>query len=330
MLMATVFLAMSLAALAHAADPPVAVVGGDPISREQLEKHVKAQLIEVENQRYEVLSSGLDDLIATRLFEKEAKARGKTVEQLLAEEVTAKVAAPSDAEVQKVYDDNKAQLGGQTLEQMKSRIVEYLKDQKEGERREAFVKELRQKYPTTISLKAPVVDVATAGRPARGGGEAAPVTIITFSDYECPYCARAEETVARVLKEYGEKVRLVFRNYPLPFHANARSAAEAALCANAQGKFWPFHDKLFAQQASLGLETYKKIAGEVGLDQAKFEQCVAKNEFRTAVDQDMADGAAVGVNGTPAFFINGRMLSGAQPFEKFKEIIEEELARKPS
>lgn len=321
---------VSLAAAAMAADAPVAVVGGDPITRDQLEKHVKAQLIEVENQRYEVLSSGLDELIAERLFEKEAKARGKTVEQLLADEVTAKVAAPSDSEIQRVYDDNKAQLGGQTLEQIKPRIVDYLKDQKEGERREAFVKELRAKYPTTVNLKAPVVEVATAGRPARGGGENAPVTIITFSDYECPYCARAESTIARVLKEYGDKVRLVFRNYPLPFHNNARPAAEAALCANAQGKFWDFHDKLFAQQSSLGLETYKKIAGEVGLDQAKFEQCLAKNEFKTAVDQDMADGAAVGVSGTPAFFINGRMLSGAQPFEKFKEIIDEELRAKRS
>lgn len=328
--MPSALILLSLAAAAVAADAPVAIVGGEPITREQLEKRVKAQLIEVENQRHEVLSAGLDELIAERLFAKEAQARGKTVEQLLREELTAKVPAPTDAEIQKVYDDNKAQLGGQTLEQIKPRIVEYLKEQKESERREAFVKELRGKYPTTVNLKAPVVEVATAGRPARGGGENAPVTIITFSDYECPYCARAEDTIARVLKEYGDKVRLVFRNYPLPFHTNARAAAEAALCANAQGKFWAFHDKLFAQQSSLGLETYKKIAGEVGLDQAKFDQCLAKNEFKAAVEQDMADGAAVGVSGTPAFFINGRMLSGAQPFEKFKQIIDEELQAKRS
>lgn len=325
-----VLAALALAPAARAADAPVAVVGGDPISREQLEKHVKPQLLEVENQRYEVLSTGLDDLVASKLFEKEAKARNKTVDQLLAEEVAAKVPAPSDADVQKVYDDNKAQLGGQTLEQTKPRIVEFLKEQKEGERREAFVKELRAKYPTTISLKAPVVEVATAGRPERGGGEKAPITIVMFSDYECPYCSRAESTVAEVAKAYGDKVRLVFRNYPLPFHANARPAAEAALCANAQGKFWQFHDKLFAQQANLNAETYKKIAGEVGLDQAKFEQCVAKNEFRAAIDQDVADASAVGVSGTPAFFINGRMLSGAQPFDKFKEIIDQELAAKAS
>ena len=232
---------------------------------------------------------------------------------------------PSDAEIQKVYDENKSQLGNQTLDQVKPRIVEFLKQQKAGERQQAFVEELKAKYKTTINLKPPVVEVSTAGRPARGPDKA-PITIIAFSDYQCPYCKRAHTTVEQVMKTYGDKVKLVYRDYPLPFHENARPAALAAACANAQGKFWEYHQKLWAA-SDLSTEKLKAMAGEVGMDQKKFDECLAKQEFKAVIDKDIADGAAVGVTGTPAFFINGRMLSGAQPFERFKEVIDEELAR---
>jgi protein-disulfide isomerase len=303
----------------------VATVGDTPISRETLEKHVKPKLVEVENQRYEVLSEGLDELISEQLLEKEAKARNVTSQQLVATEITAKVAEPTDAEIQKVYDDNKAQLQGQTLDQVKPRIVEFLKQQKGAERQEAFITELKAKYKTSVALKPPKVDVATAGRPSRGN-EQAPVTIIEFSDYECPFCKRAEPTVKKVLDTYGDKVRLVYRHYPLEFHATARPAAEASACAAAQGKFWEYHDKLFSS-SDLSDAKLKSLAGEVGLDQAKFDECFAKKQFKADIDKDMADASSVGVSGTPAFFINGRMLSGAQPFEKFKEIIDDELSR---
>jgi len=264
-------------------------------------------------------------MVSEQLFEKEAKSRNVTVEQLEATEITAKVPEPSDAEIQKVYDENKSQLGNQTLDQVKPRIVEFLKQQKAGERQQAFVEELKAKYKTTINLKPPVVEVSTAGRPARGPDKA-PITIIAFSDYQCPYCKRAHATVEQVMQTYGDKVKLVYRDYPLPFHENARPAAEAAACANAQGKFWEYHQKLWAA-SDLSTEKLKAMAGEVGMDQKKFDECLAKQEFKAVIDKDIADGASVGVSGTPAFFINGRMLSGAQPFEKFKEVIDEELAR---
>ena len=304
---------------------PVATVAGTPISREDLEKHVKPKLVEIENERYEALSDGLEEMISEQLFEKEAKSRNITVEQLEATEITAKVPEPTDAEIQKVYDENKSQLGNQTLDQVKPRIVEFLKQQKAGERQQAFVDELKAKYKTTINLKPPVVEVATAGRPARGPDKA-PITIIAFSDYQCPYCKRAHTTVEQVMKTYGDKVKLVYRDYPLPFHENARPAALAAACANAQGKFWEYHQKLWGA-SDLSTEKLKAMAGEIGLDQKKFDECLAKQEFKAVIDKDIADGASVGVSGTPAFFINGRMLSGAQPFEKFKEVIDEELAR---
>jgi protein-disulfide isomerase len=131
-----------------------------------------------------------------------------------------------------------------------------------------------------------------------------------------------------VVDTYGDKVRVVFRDYPLPFHPQARPAAEAAACAHDQGKFWEYNKKLFANQSALADENLKTYAKDLGLDTAKFDECFAKKQFTANIDKDLADGVAAGVNGTPAFFINGRSLSGAQPFEKFKEIIDEELAAK--
>ena len=238
------------------------------------------------------------------------------------------MAEPTDEEIQKVYDANKAQLGSQTLEQIKPRIVEYLKQQGMQRRRQAFVEELKQTHKTTVALRPPVIEVATAGRPERGGGAKAPVTIIEFSDYQCPFCGRAESTVDEVMKHYGDKVRLVYRDFPLPMHPQARPASEAASCANAQGKFWEYHATLFANQTALGEDQLKEYAKNVGLDAAKFDQCLKDKPFKAAIDKDVADGERVGVNGTPAFFINGRMLSGALPFDKFKEVIDEELTAK--
>ncbi len=329
--LAVAVLAVSLGivpAVRAADDGKVATVGEHAITRAQLEQHVRPKLIELENQRYETLREGLDELIAEELVKQEASARKTTPAELEKQEVAAKVAEPTDDEVQKVYDANKGQLGSQTLEQIRPRIVEYLKQQGMERRRQAFVDELKKTHKTTVALRPPVIEVAAAGRPERGGGAKAPVTIIEFSDYQCPFCGRAEGVVDEVMKHYGNKVRLVYRDFPLPMHPQARPASEAANCANAQGKFWEYHAALFANQTALDEDKLKEYGKNVGLDAAKFEQCLKDKPFKAAIDKDVADGEKVGVNGTPAFFINGRMLSGAQPFDKFKEVIDEELTAK--
>jgi protein-disulfide isomerase len=316
-------LAAAKGAAAGAGDV-VATVDGTPITLGALEAQVKPQLVEVDNQRFEVLSEGLDQMISEALIEKEAKARGVSPEALMEADVASKLATPTDAEIQKVYDANKAQLGNATLDQVKDRIVQYLQGQQEGELQEKLIAGLREKYKTTVSLKPPKVEVADGGAPSMGPANA-PVTIIEFSDYECAFCKRVEPTVQQVVAAYPDKVRLVYRHYPLPFHKDARPAAEASACANAQGKFWEYHKKVFGA-SSLSVDSLKKIAGETGLDQAKFDACLSNKEMAAIVDKDVADASAVGVRGTPAFFINGRMISGAQPFDKFKVIIDEELA----
>jgi protein-disulfide isomerase len=315
---------------AGAQDGTLATVGDKNITRAEIEARIKPKLLEIETARYEALREGLDEAIAEELFKREAAARKISVPQLQKDEIEAKVAAPSDAAIQKLYDDNKEELQGQTLEQVKPQIVEYLKAEQAQGRQAAFIQELKAKYKTTVKLKAPTIEVATAGRPERGGGAKAAVTIVEFSDYECPFCKRGEDAVQKVVDTYGDKVRVVFRDYPLEFHPRARPAAEAAACANAQGKFWEYNKKLFANQTALSDDNFKTYAKDIGLDTAKFDECYAKKPHSAAIDKDMADGAAAGVNGTPAFFINGRSLSGAQPFERFKEIIDEELAAKPA
>jgi protein-disulfide isomerase len=310
---------------ASAADAPLATVGGRSITRSEVEARVKPKLLEIENQRYEVMREGLDEIIAEEVFVQEAKARGVTVEVLEEQEVVKKVQAPTEEEIKQIYEENKEALDNAPFETAKPYINDILTQQNEARRKNELVDQLRVKYKAQVALRPPVVEVGTGGRPSRGGGANAPVTIISFSDYECPFCKRAEGTVDQVLTTYGDKVRFVHRDFPLSFHEHAQQAAEAARCAEAQGKFWEYHRKLFASQ-DLTAAALKKMAGEVGLDQKKFDECLDKQQFKDAVAKDTADGTNVGVTGTPAFFINGRMLSGAQPFEKFKAIIDEELA----
>ena len=169
--------------------------------------------------------------------------------------------------------------------------------------------------------------MAFAGAPLRGPEKAA-VTIVKFEDYQCPYCKTVQPTFLELLKRYDGKVKLVHKDLPLEeIHPQARPAAEAARCAGEQGKFWNYHDRLYAQAPKLGAEDLKSAAKEVGLNLASFEQCFTSGKFKAAVQKDLNDGANLGLTGTPAFFINGREISGSQPVEAFAAIIDEELAQ---
>lgn len=162
---------------------------------------------------------------------------------------------------------------------------------------------------------------------ASKGPKDAKVTIIEFSDFQCPYCQKAKETVDEIMKEYGDKVRLVFKNFPLQFHNNAQKAAEAAECANDQGKFWEMHDYMFANQDKLAVTDLKKAAKNLGLNASDFDSCLDSGKYEGKIKSDIATGTSFGISGTPAFFINDQFLNGAVPIEDFKKIIDEELAK---
>lgn len=317
--------AACMAGMVGAADVPVATVGGRTITQAELEKHVKARLVTIDQEKYEALREGLDEMVAKELLEQEAKARGTSVEAMEKVEITDKISPPSEADILQLYEGNKEELGDEPIEKVRPRLVEFLQQMQEAKLRGELVAQLKTKYKASVTLKAPTFDVATGSRPPLGNPKAT-IKIIEFSDYECPYCKKGEESIQQVMKAYGDRVQLYYRDYPLPFHKNARNASLAAGCAMAQGKFWEYHGKLFAME-ELSTEKMKAAAGELGLDQAKFNKCFEEQEFKKAIEKDIEDAQNVGVTGTPTFFVNGRVLSGAQPFEAFKQVIEEELAR---
>ncbi len=313
---------------------PVARIGGQAITAGELDDVVKKDLKQLEQQYqervYELRKQALDSMIKKRLLEGKAKAAGTTPEEFVQKEVVAKIPEPTDAEVQALYERAKA--GGQQLpplDQVKPDIAKFIKQQKAQGALAEYYDKLKKDAKVEVLLPAyepPKVEVAAEG-PSKGP-QAAPITIVEFSDFQCPYCVRAEQTVKDLLAAYPDKVRLFYRDYPLPFHGDAQKAAEAAHCAQDQGKYWEMHDKLFANQQKLAVSDLKGYARELGLDAGRFDRCLESGEKAKVVEGHKKAGEDAGVSGTPAFFINGRPLSGAQPLESFKQIVDQELAKK--
>jgi protein-disulfide isomerase len=257
----------------------------------------------------------------------ESKARGTPMAELIDKEISSKIQNVTDADVVAWYNANPSRVQGAALEQVKAPIRNLLIQQRSAVAYQSYVDQLKTKTQVRITLEPPRQKIATADSPAQGSASA-PIELVEFSDFQCPFCYRAHPTVKQVLSTYGSKIRFVYRNYPLPNHPNARPAAEAAQCANEQGQFWPYHDRLFADQSKLGNDDLKASAAALGMDAAKFNACFESHKYAPRVEADLQAGNEAGVNGTPAFFINGRLLSGAQPFDEFKKVIDEELARR--
>jgi protein-disulfide isomerase len=316
------------------ADTVVATFGdGQKITFGELNDRIKEPLANLEKQKFQLRKQGLDGFVVEKLVQAEAKKRNMTEEQLVKAEVDDKIPQPPEAEIKKLYDEAKERLPpGTTFEQVKPQIVDFLSGSKKQERAREFFAELKKNNNVTITLpeppKAPVERKQVEATGPAKGPEGAPITIVEFSDFQCPFCSRAIGTVDEVLKAYPNQVRLVFRQFPLDFHKQAPKASEAALCAHDQGKFWEYHDALFANQKALEVPALKGYAKELGLDTGKFDKCLDSGEKAATVNADLEAGKKVGVTGTPAFFINGILLSGAQPIEEFKSVIDEELKGK--
>lgn len=310
-------------AAAHSDSDAAALIDGAPLGAKELERAAAGRLILLEAQAYDLKKRALDELIASRVLEKEAAARGMDLQTLLWQEVDAKTAPVTDAEVSKVLEASRARgVRGATADQAHA----YLAKQHSAARRDEFVLTLRSKYRVRQLLEPPRVDVAAAGYSR--GPLAAPVTVVEFADFQCPYSARARATVAALLDRHQRQVRHVFRNFPLPIHPDAWKAAEAAACAGEQGRFWEMHDRLFGSQDRLKTPDLKQHASALGLDGTAFSRCLDSGRYEADVRSDLEAGNSYGVVGTPAFFINGRPLLGAQPLESFEEVVSDELQRK--
>jgi protein-disulfide isomerase len=304
--------------------PVLATVNGVNITEEQLRATIQGKLFDLENQIYTLKQEGLNELIGNYLLEQEAEKRGISVQQLVQEEIENRLSPITDAEIERFYTANKSRIN-RPLEQVKPQLTQYLQNLNRNQQRNTLLSALRAQATVVTFLQPPRIEVSIGDDPMKGPADA-PVTIVEFSDFQCPFCKRVLPTLEQVLTTYAGKIRLVFRDFPIvTIHPHAQRSAEAAHCAREQGKYWEYHDALFAAQEKFAVTKLSEYAQSIGLDIAAFEQCLASNKYTAEIQKDIADGSQIGVTGTPAFFINGRLLSGAQPFEAFQRIIEEEL-----
>ena len=288
----------------------VATVNGRNITSADIEDSLRALVYGVQEEVYRLRQRELDLKINDTLLAHEAQKKQVTTRALLEAEVGSKAAAVTEAQALEFYNQNKDRIEGD-FAKTKEQIIRYLAEAEGRGLMVAFAERLRKEAGVQTFLAAPVspvFQVATDDQPAKGDAKAA-VTIVEFTDFQCPSCAQVQPVLDRLVKEYGGRVRLVARDYPLPQHAEAFKAAEAAEAAREQGKYWEYTAKLFGNQSALGVESLKRYATELGLDRAKFDAALDGARFTAQVRRDLLDGQRVGVNGTPSLFINGRRVS---------------------
>jgi protein-disulfide isomerase len=309
--------------------PPLATVDGQAITDDDINPYVQSQLRPLRDQEYQIKRKALDNLVNQRVLEAEAKKKGFTTDMLLQQEVDAKVAEPTDVELNAIYAVQKEQLN-RPFEEVKPQLQQNLKKAKIQQARQEYSAHLREQAKVSILLSPPRVQVGVDPARVRGNPKAS-VMIVEFSDYQCPYCGQVEATLKNVLAKHEGVVALAFRDMPIAqIHPFAQGAAEASRCAGEQGKFWEYHDLLFADQGSLDRNGLIAKAAKLRLDAKQFEGCISSEKFKAQVQQDSQEGMRAGVSGTPGFFINGIFMSGAQPEATFEKAIEEQLAASPA
>lgn len=326
--------AAPVGAPAAASDMPdvLATIGGDSVTMTDVRQRVGNDLDEMqaryERARYRLVQTTLGEIVQDRVLQNEARRQNKSVDELVADE-TGGSAQPSDSEIAAWYKANPNRTGGRALQDIRPQIANFLRT----EQRKAALERLNARLAGADSVKVllPPYRVAldNTGAPARGPADAS-VTLVEFSDFQCPFCGQFYPTLKEVERTYGDRIKIVYRQFPLTsLHPNAFKAAEASLCANDQGKFWEMHDAMFEDQARLAVRDLKLSAGRLGLDQQKFDECMDTGRHTEQVQDDLAAGGRVGVTGTPALFVNGAPVDGgAVAYEVIAKAIDAALAGK--
>ncbi len=302
----------------------VAELYGKPITAGELDEWIRNDLFERETRGrnpakvYELRVSAIEKMSSERVIEIETSRLGLTSEELIKREIEA-LGGVSDEEIETFFNENSSQMGGAALEEITPQIQTYLEAKKRGE----VIERLREKAGFTLLLNPIRFEVAADG-PSKGPADAS-ITIIEFSDFQCPFCKRAGPIIEEVLGKYPKDVRIVYRHLPLANHSRARPAAEASVCADDQGKFWQYHDTLFENNRKLGDDDLLSYASEIGLDIDQFKQCLTSPSTKTKVQTDLKAAQTAGISGTPAFVVNGVLISGAKPASEFFKVINAEL-----
>jgi len=318
--------------MTHADAPDVlATVGDEKITMASVRERAAKDLDQIETQyqivRSKVIETTLDSILNDRVLGAEAKKQGKSVEELIAKEVGS-IPAPTDADIDKWYKENQDRANGRPLDQVRSQIGDFLQQQRRKAAQDSLRARLNREANVKVQFQPYRLTFDNTGAPV-SGSEKAPVTIVEFSDFQCPFCRGFAPTLKLIEKNYRDKVRIVYRQAPITsIHPFAFKAAEASLCAQEQGKFWELHDAMFADQSKLAVADLKKRARELGMDGKKFDSCLDTGRTTERVQNDMAEGVRIGVKGTPAAFVNGvELKGGAVSYDVVAEAIQKELAR---
>jgi protein-disulfide isomerase len=303
-------------------DVVVAEVSGRNLTANDLQQKENGKLLQARYQYYMAQRKALENLIDDQLLANAAQAQSLTVDQLLEKEVYKQVKDPTEEQLQVTYEviDTK-----ESYEAVRPQVLEHIREGRRDKAKAAYIDGLRKQANITVLLMPPETSVDIAGSDVRGPRDAE-VMVVEFADYECPYCEKVNPYMQQLRKEYGDKVAIVFKDFPLPMHHKAQKAAEAARCAGEQGKFWQYHDVLFNSGGALGVLQLKEHARVLKLDGERFDQCLDNGEMAAVVKKDLEEGKSLGLTGTPSFFVNGHFFSGAVDYGLVKQMVEQQLA----
>jgi protein-disulfide isomerase len=299
----------------------VAEVGGEKVTMADLEQAESSKLLTAHYQYYQLEIKALDELIDNKLIEQKAKSEHLTVDQLIERDVKPTVKDPTDDQMEVYYEGLDTE---QPYAVVRGKILDKIRQLRMEKALAAYADKLRTQSTVYVTLAPPRVDVGVETAQMLGPKNA-PVNVIEFADYECPYCQKVAPDLRKLQAEFGDKVAFTFRDFPLPMHARAEKAAEAARCAGEQGKFWEFHDTLF-QSKELDFDQLKVHAQALNLDTDRFNKCLNAGDEAAAVGQDRKEGVRLGLTGTPSFFINGHFMSGAVDYATLHKMVEQQLA----
>lgn len=314
-------------AAAPAADPEVVARYGDQVVTEaDLEREAGPALVKLRQQEFDTKMQVLNGVIFGQLVEQAAAAESLDPAAYMAREIDAALGEPDEAQVAQVMAQYRARLPKED-DQARQQVVAFLQQQQRQQLEAGLRDRLFAAAGVQILLEPPRVEADLSGRLLSRGPVDAPIVLVEYTDFQCPFCGRVQGTLEQLMERYDGKVRHVFKHLPLPMHAEAGLAGEASMCADDQGKFWELHHWMFDNRSNLSPETIGDQAAALGMDREKFDACIQAGTYRAHVEQDANEARSFGITGTPGFLVNGRILSGAQPYEAFTAIIDEELRR---
>jgi protein-disulfide isomerase len=306
-----------------------AKAGEIEITNQELNDGIESELFEAESKVFEIKFNRLKSLLLQKYIDKDPRKKGLSNDEFL-EKFVAKDVIISEKQIDTfVKDQNIPQ--EHMNPQVREKIKNYIGMEKKKEAIDLWIGEQTKKSQVEVYIpkpRRPTFPVEAGTSPWLGGKDAK-VTIVEFSDFQCPFCAKGADIIKELKAKYGDKIKVAFKNFPLPFHNHAEQAAVAGLCANEQGtdKFWKMHDEMFLGQDALDSEGLKKTAKKIGLKLDAFEKCLTENKYLSQVKADMEEGNKAKVKSTPTFFVNGQLINGAQSMDVFSEIIDEALAK---